>query len=494
MARLASALEGRPGTAPVAAAALAAGTLLGVGAMLTAGSTAGSLVLAGAVAGAAVLLVLLTVTPVRVVDVLLLVAVATITLPIKKHFDVHPGIVGWPGFRVSAADLPLLLLLPLAALGWWYRRVRNAVPPAVLVIYGALLLQYLVSVLHAAQPEVASFEYASAVHALMLAVLVAALFRRSMVMPVLGLIAAQVIVHTAFAMAQAATGRPLGAQWFTDVSLVEESLRSGAVRIRPIGLFDHPIVYADMLMLWLPVLGAGLFIPAGRAWRTFLCAALAMGAAGLALTLSRGAWIATVVAGTSLFALALFAGLLSRRQVTRIVTAGAVVALLLAAAFGPRAYERLTASDEGNLNVRFELNWIALRMIAAHPFTGVGLNHVVDEMDAYDPANVKARLPGPTHNVYLLEGAEAGLPATILLAALFATIITIGVRRLPAVPHLDSRWMAAALVAGLIGFAVAQLADFSHRLEPLRSLLWMNVGLLFALVRLTAGDEAPRRA
>jgi hypothetical protein len=35
----------------------------------------------------------------------------------------------------------------------------------------------------------------------------------------------------------------------------------------------------------------------------------------------------------------------------------------------------------------------------------------------------------------------------------------------------------------MTGFLVSQLADFSHRLEPLRSVIWMNLGLLFALQR-----------
>ena len=35
-----------------------------------------------------------------------------------------------------------------------------------------------------------------------------------------------------------------------------------------------------------------------------------------------------------------------------------------------------------------------------------------------------------------------------------------------------------------MGFLFSQLADFSHRIEPLRSMLWTWVGLLFAATRL----------
>jgi O-antigen ligase len=236
-------------------------------------------------------------------------------------------------------------------------------------------------------------------------------------------------------------------------------------------------------MLSLPVLLAGLFAPGGRLWRLGLAATLLAGAGGLALTLSRGAWIGTACVAVALTALAVRERLLSRRQVVRMVLALAAAAAVFGAAFGQRTWERLTASDEGNLNVRFELNEVALRIIADRPLTGIGLNNIVREMDAYDPMNVKSRLPGPTHNVYLLEAAEGGVPAAVFFVALFATIVFIGYRAIDAIPDLAARWLAAALLAGLVGFLVTQLADFSHRLEPLRSLVWLNVGLLFALRR-----------
>jgi putative inorganic carbon (HCO3(-)) transporter len=465
------------------------GVALGVGAVLASDSTAAPLVLAALAAAAGAMLLVLVVSPGRVGDLLLLLAVAVITVPVKKHFAVREEILGWPGFRVSAADLALLALLPVGALGFLLGRLRNAVPRPVLVVYGLLLAQYAVSVLNAADPLIASFEFASAVHALLIAAVVGAMFRRELLRPVVTLVAVQVAVHTGFALLQAATGRPIGASWFSDVSIVQEGLQSGVVRLRPIGLFDHPIVYADMLMLSLPVLFAGLFLAGGRVWRLTIAATLLMGAAGLALTLSRGAWIGAACAVVTLGILAVRERLVTGVQMLRGTTGAVVAGLLLAAPLGLRTWERLTASDEGNLNVRFELNWVALRIIADRPLTGVGLNHIVREMDAYDPDNVKARLPGPTHNVYLLEAAEAGVPAAALFITLFVCIVVGGVRALAHMPDTGSRWVAVGLLAGLTGFLVSQLADFSHRLEPLRSLVWLYAGLLFALQR---GRLAPR--
>jgi F0F1-type ATP synthase assembly protein I len=55
----------------------------------------------------------------------------------------------------------------------------------------------------------------------------------------------------------------------------------------------------------------------------------------------------------------------------------------------------------------------------------------------------------------------------------------------------ELQWIVAALVAGLIGILFAQISDFSFRLEPLRSMIWLEVGLLFGVLQV---DRIPRVA
>jgi O-antigen ligase len=243
-------------------------------------------------------------------------------------------------------------------------------------------------------------------------------------------------------------------------------------------------VYADMLLLMLPVLLAGCFVPGGRVWKSALIGALLIGSAGLALTLSRGAWISTAVAGMVLIVIAMHQRLLTRRQLGHLAAGLALAALIVVPPIAKRTYERITASNESNLTVRFEVNWIAVSMIKAHPLTGIGLSNFIPVMSHYDPTNVMRRFPATVHNLYLLEGAEAGVPGALLVMALFGVVLAMAWRRLPMMRRdRGAAWVAAAIVAGTTGFLVSQLADFSHRLEPLRSVIWMNLGLLFALQR-----------
>jgi hypothetical protein len=103
-------------------------------------------------------------------------------------------------------------------------------------------------------------------------------------------------------------------------------------------------------------------------------------------------------------------------------------------------------------------------------------------MRDYDPSNVMRYFPAPVHNLYLLEGAEAGVPALWLFLAIFVAILNTGRHRLAVVSDARMRWLAVAIMASLAGFLFSQVADFSYRLEPLRSIVWMQVGVLFGAV------------
>ncbi len=459
-------------------------------------TTIGAIVVIGSGVILAGLLLTLVVAHGRAADLLLLLAIACITIPVDKYFGYREHVGGWPGFRVSATDLALIGTLPFAALGVWLGRTRNALPRALLIAYAAWMTQYCVSLLGAARPDLSGFELASALHALATALVIGALFRRELLRPIIALLAVQVLVHTGLAAAQVVTGRPIGAGWFKGAVLVRETLETGVTRIRPSGLFDHPIVYADMLLLTLPILFAGLFVSVqassasapstsrDRLWRAFLIVTILAGLAGLALTLSRGAWISTAIAGVVFMTLALRHHLATKTQIRRVALGCVLATLLLAPAFAPRAYERLVASNEGNLRVRFELNWIALSMVEAHPFTGVGVSNFIPVMSHYDPTNVMRYFPATVHNLYLLEAAEAGIPGLLLFLLVFGLVLVLGLRTLKDMEDVGSRWVAAAIIAGLTGFLISQLADFSHRLEPLRTIIWMNIGMLFGLARL----------
>lgn len=468
-----------PGLALVASCALYAVVITAAG--MGSAKYAGALL--GGLAGLVGIGALARFAPARAADVLLIATIGLVAIPVDVYLGYQAHVGGWPGLRVSVSDLALSALIPLAALGLALGRLHDRIPLPVELLGGLLVGQYALSLAGAPFPRLGLYEIASTVHAFGLAWIVALLLRREHLRPVLAVLALQVMAHSGFAIAQGVTGRPIGAGWLGgNTSVLEETLRGAASQLRPAGLFAHPIVYATFLVVSLPVLAAGLALRT-RAWlRALLALALALGSIGLLLTLSRGAWISAAVASAVLLALALRGRLLSIRRLRAIALVGAGATLVLGIALGPRIYDRLTRSDAGNVEVRFDLDRIALRMIAANPVLGSGLNNFTETMEPFDPQNVMSYFPAPVHQLYLLEAAEAGIPALLLFLALFGAILGHALRRLPRLGDAELQWIAAALVAGLLGFLVSQLADFSHRLEPLRSMVWLEVGLLFGVL------------
>jgi O-antigen ligase len=459
---------------------LALGALLGAAAL---GPPLPAVLAIAALAGVSALLLVAAIVPGRLFDLLYFTALAAAAVPLDKYFGYRDHVGGWAGLRFALSDIFALLLAPLALVGWRHGRLKG-LPAALVAPYALLLLQYGASLLGAPDRALAAFEIASAVHCLSVAAVVAALFARRHLGPLMLAQGGMVLIHTALAVAQVATGRPLGAGLLRQrAEVMKEVLETGSVHLRPSGLFDHPIVFADFILLSLPVLAAGAMALSRPAARAAVKGALFTGLVGLMLTLSRGAWISSLVSGAVFLALAVRLRLLPARALQKVGAAAVLVALPIALALGPRIYERLTESQAGNFRVRLELNEIALSMVSAHPVVGIGLNNFLSEMPKYDPKNVARYFPATVHNLFLLEASEAGIPALLLFLAPFAGLLLWALRRLPSVEDPGLRWLGVAIASGLVGFAFSQLADFSYRLEPLRTVLWTQIGVLVGAVR-----------
>src|SRR5262245_55047836 len=78
-------------------------------------STRSAVVALGALAGVVALAWLLVADAERVAPLLCVLFFVSLTLPIDKYFAYQEHVGGWPGLRVSAADLFLAALAPIAA-------------------------------------------------------------------------------------------------------------------------------------------------------------------------------------------------------------------------------------------------------------------------------------------------------------------------------------------------------------------------------------------
>jgi O-antigen ligase len=244
---------------------------------------------------------------------------------------------------------------------------------------------------------------------------------------------------------------------------------------RASGTYISPNNLAGFLEMLLPL--AVAYLLAGRmsvVLRILLSYAVLIMAAGLAVTLSRGGWVA---ASAGLLALLLIlAGHRNHRWralllLLVLLGAGTVfVANYLSRTVGyQRRVEHPKTSSNLNLEVRFDIWRAAERMWLDHFWWGVGPAHYDYRFREYRPENVQLR-PDRVHNDYLNLLADWGTAGGIIVLA-GATIFVAGlaktwrhVRR----PERDfgsgqsnrfAFFLGAA--AGLLALAVHSVADFN---------------------------------
>ncbi|KOX44939.1 membrane protein [Streptomyces sp. NRRL F-7442] len=196
----------------------------------------------------------------------------------------------------------------------------------------------------------------------------------------------------------------------------------------------------------------------------------------LAVSFSRGAWIATAVTCAAQLVLA---------GVRRALAVGAAVvaaAVVLVGGFGvgtAMLQERVGSITEvadapdQSVTDRYTMWAAAAGMWREHPLTGVGLKGFPEHRDAHaslalssgsetDGAGAAYRrqpLLSP-HNMYLLVLAEQGLLGLLALAGSWLALLVLGLRRLHAVRRAWGAVPDCAFVA--CGLLVWQLTDFAY--------------------------------
>ncbi|MZE48932.1 hypothetical protein GTY49_39650, partial [Streptomyces sp. SID5477] len=229
----------------------------------------------------------------------------------------------------------------------------------------------------------------------------------------------------------------------------------------------------------------------------------------LALSFSRGAWIATAV--TCAVQL-LLAGVRRALAVGAAVVAAAVV---LVGGFGVGtamlqervgSITQVTDAPDQSVTDRYTMWAAAGGMWRERPLTGVGLKGFPEHRDAHaslalssgsetDGAGAAYRrqpLLSP-HNMYLLVLAEQGLIGLLALAGSWLALLVLGLRRLRAVRRERGTVPDCAFVA--CGLLVWQLTDFAYADigGPSTVLTAVCFGLAAWWALASAGPEVPER-
>ncbi len=266
---------------------------------------------------------------------------------------------------------------------------------------------------------------------------------------------------------------------------------------RASGTYISPNHLGGFLEMVLPL--AFAFSVAGRlrAWLRILVgyAGLVI-LAGIAVTVSRGAWLAAIMALVVLLAL-----MLAHRQyrlpamVVLAFLAAGLIFLLPKALFIRLRVERMFANNELNENMRYAIWDPAIRMWQDYPVWGVGPGHFDFMFRGYRPQGVQLQ-PDWVHNDYLntltdwgVVGAGVVACALVLLAlGTFRTFRAVRPQMTDLGPVTGSNRFAFTLgaTAALAAILVHSWVDFNMHI-PANAILCVSLmALLASHIRFTS--------
>jgi O-antigen ligase len=241
---------------------------------------------------------------------------------------------------------------------------------------------------------------------------------------------------------------------------------------RASGTFICPNHYAAFLGMTFPLALSYAFLGRGKVVaRLLLGYAALLLLAGIAVSLSRGAWVAAAL--TLLFML----GVLARQRGVRILAVLLVVAVGVGAAFFLQqsslardrfSYER-SATRPHEMRTRLWIWQSAGNMWREHPWIGVGPGHFDHRFPAYRVRLAQNR-PGRVHNDYLNVLVDYGVVGAVLGLSFLGLLAVGGVRTWKYVRRGGSDLQAtrsdrAGLVlgagGGLVFFGIHSFAEFN---------------------------------
>ncbi len=248
--------------------------------------------------------------------------------------------------------------------------------------------------------------------------------------------------------------------------------------------FGRAAFYTSMI---LPI-ALGRFLCSKGWWRTFSFIVLLLCLAFMIVTMSRGAWI------SSLLAVSILAALKDRRMLVILLIGVISTPWFLPADIIERATSIMKVfqfSESETLGDRFWMWHSALEMIKDHPWMGAGYGNRI--FQRLYPDYIHSRSSGivfeNAHNLYLQMTIETGLLGLFSFLALIVGIFWILLRMLCRSPDQAQEGQLLGLAGSFAVFLIFSFTTYRYENET-GLLFWFLAGCAVALYRTTILNDS----
>jgi hypothetical protein len=259
--------------------------------------------------------------------------------------------------------------------------------------------------------------------------------------------------------------------WLTSDDL--ESLAGGLFRLS--GTFGHKNLLAAFFVLLLPLASLELLRRPGG----LLPAALVLGPAlmTLGLTDSMTGW------GTTVLLIVVALGHLRRFDYLAVFSLMLLpVAALALIKFGGSIFFRVeqlfggTEAGFGTVSSRLEIFNVSQRLIAEHPWFGIGRNNFADYGETYYTH---------AHNMFLMKTIETGVAGGLMFAIFIVGVLAHGWKTLltdaPRLGRQGQYYRYLGVWLGCLGFTAMNMLDYSYANFSLGPMYMLMLGILLAM-------------
>ena len=204
----------------------------------------------------------------------------------------------------------------------------------------------------------------------------------------------------------------------------------------------------------------------------------------IVLNFTRGVWLGCFVGVVYLLAR------WKRRWLWALPLVLALAYLVAPSLVRQRVKLALHPSEDPALSIRLEMWGVALRMIRAHPWVGVGPNNIEQVYALYLPRGKSPEVGFHSHfhNNFLQFGAERGLPC---LAAWVWLMAALGWHTWRVRPKLGARrWVADAALAGWVAFLIEGCFEFNFGASPVLMVFLFLTATPFAAEQQSKVEES----